>query len=237
MEKFRQDVVTVAGLNLTAQQISAFARYEKDLLDWNSRFNLTAIREKEGIRTKHFLDSLSCLVAMEGRSFSRLIDIGTGAGFPGIPLKIALPHLQLTLVESVGKKVGFCQHVVQALNLDKTEVLQVRAEELAQDPNYREKFDWAVGRAVANMSTLLEYLLPFVRLGGAILAQKGTSGPVETQSSQNAAQLLGGRLRILHKLELPGVVEERYLVVFDKVARTPLHYPRRIGIPSKTPLT
>jgi len=227
----------VAGINLTDQQLLAFARYERELLEWNSRFNLTAIREAEGIRSKHFLDSLSCLIAMEGRTFSRLIDVGTGAGFPGIPLKIVLPHIQLTLVESVGKKAGFCQHVTQVLNLDKTEIVQARAEELAHNPNHRERYDWAVGRAVANMATLLEYLLPFVRLGGSMLAQKGISGPAETQSSQNAARLLGGRLRMLHKLELPGIVEERYLIVIDKIARTPPNYPRRTGVPSKSPLT
>lgn len=236
MDKFKQDVQALIGLKLTTRQVSAFERYEQELLEWNARFNLTAIRDVEGIRCKHFLDSLSCLLVMREPQPGRLVDIGTGAGFPGIPLKIALPNLQLTLVESVGKKADFCRHVVKTLGLERVEVVQARAEELGQNPAIREKYDWAVARAVANMPILLEYLLPLVRVGGAALSQKGQSGPAEAHASEKASNLLGGRLRQIKQVDLPGVAEERYLIVVDKVAATPRNYPRRVGVPAKTPL-
>jgi 16S rRNA (guanine527-N7)-methyltransferase len=240
VEKFCKDVQTLLGLKLTPRQISAFERYETELLAWNEKFNLTAIRDSEGIRTKHFLDSLSCLLVMREPQPNRLVDIGTGAGFPGIPLKIALPGLQLTLVESVGKKADFCRHLVDSLGLERVEVLTCRAEEMGQARQrneYRERFDWAVGRAVASLPVLSEFLLPLVRIGGCMLAQKGESGPVEAQTSENAFKLLGGRLRTVQKLNLPGVVEDRYLVLVDKVAATPGGYPRRVGLPAKRPIT
>jgi 16S rRNA (guanine527-N7)-methyltransferase len=236
MDKLKQDVYMALGITLTARQLAALDCYERELLDWNSRFNLTAIRESEGIRTKHFLDSLSCLLAFRDNPPSRLIDIGTGAGFPGIPLKIILSAMQLTLVESVGKKADFCRHIVTRLNLEHVEVLQDRAEELGRNPKYREKYDWAVARAVANMPTLVEYLLPLARIGGSILMQKGETGPAEAQSAEHATRLLGGHLRQVRKVNLPGIAEDRYLIIVDKVAATPPHYPRRVGIPAKTPL-
>lgn len=213
-----------------------FARYEQELLDWNSRFNLTAIRDADSIRAKHFLDSLSCMLAWRDAPPGSLIDVGSGAGFPGIPLKIVQPGLNLTLVESVGKKAEFCRHVTEALGLEKVEITQQRAEEIGQAPKYRERFDWAVARAVANLPILVEYLLPLVKVGGAILAQKGESGPAEAHASEKAVRLLGGRLRQIIKVDLPSVAEERYLVVIDKVAATPPNYPRRVGVPGKKPL-
>jgi 16S rRNA (guanine527-N7)-methyltransferase len=236
MEKLKQDVKSLLGITLTPRQVAALERYEQELLEWNARFNLTAIRDVEGIRTKHFLDSLSCLLVFRDKPPARLIDIGTGAGFPGIPLKIMLPNLQLTLVESVGKKSDFCCHIVKILNLDRVEVLQARAEEIGQNPKYREQYDWAAARAVANMPTLVEYLLPLVKVGGSALFQKGENGPAEAQSSEKAVRLLGGHLRKLNPITLPGVAEERYLIVVDKIAAAPPQYPRRVGIPLKTPL-
>jgi 16S rRNA (guanine527-N7)-methyltransferase len=236
MEKLAQDAYSLLGIHLSPRQLAMFERYEQELLDWNARFNLTAIRESESIRAKHFLDSLSCILAWRDAPPERLIDIGTGAGFPGIPLKILQPSLNLALVESVGKKAEFCRHVAADLGLEKVEVVQSRAEEIGQMPKYRERFDWAVARAVANLPILVEYLLPLVRVGGAILAQKGESGPAEAHASDKAARLLGGRMRKLIKVDLPGVAEERYLVIIDKVAATPPNYPRRVGVPSKKPL-
>ncbi len=236
MEKLAQDAYSLLGIRLSPRQLAMFERYEQELLDWNARFNLTAIRESEGIRSKHFLDSLSCILAWRDAPPERLIDIGTGAGFPGIPLKILQPSLNLALVESVGKKAEFCRHVATDLGLEKVEVVQSRAEEIGQVPKYREHFDWAVARAVANLPILVEYLLPLVRVGGAILAQKGESGPAEAHASEKAVRLLGGRMRKLIKVDLPGVAEERYLVIIDKVAATPPNYPRRVGVPSKKPL-
>jgi 16S rRNA (guanine527-N7)-methyltransferase len=236
MEKLFQDIKQMLGISLQPRQSAALERYEQELLDWNARFNLTAIRDVEGIRTKHFLDSISCLLVLRDKPPARLIDIGTGAGFPGIPIKIMLPNIQLTLVESVGKKADFCTHIVKTLGLEKVEVLQCRAEDLGQMPRYREQYDWAVARAVAAMPTLAEYLLPLVKIGGAALFQKGENGPAEAQASEKAARLLGGHLRKLNPITLPGVAEERYLIVVDKIAATPPQYPRRVGVPTKTPL-
>lgn len=237
MEKLKQAAQTLLGLKLTSRQITALERYETELLDWNERFNLTAIRDAESIRTKHFLDSFTCLLAMRDAPPARLIDVGTGAGFPGIPLKIIFPNMRLTLVESVGKKANFCQHIVQTLNLDCVTVLTSRAEEVGRLKAQREMYDWAVARAVAGMPVLSEYLLPLVHLGGYMLAQKGESGPAEAQTAEHAIHLLGGRLKQIIPVTLPGVVEERFLVVVQKVAATPPQYPRRPGIPSKQPLT
>ena len=236
MEKLTQDTFNLLDIRLSPRQIAAFERYEAELIDWNSRHNLTAIRESEGIRTKHFLDSLTCVMAWRDNPPNSLIDIGTGAGFPGLPLKILQPSLNLALVESVGKKAEFCRHISNVLGMEKVEVLQSRAEEVGQLPKYRERFDWAVARAVANLPILAEFLLPLVKVGGAVLAQKGESGPAEAHSSERAIRLLGGRLRQLIKVDLPGVAEERYLVIIDKIAATPPNYPRRVGIPAKKPL-
>ncbi len=236
MEKLAQDTFNLLGIRLTPRQLALFARYEQELLDWNARFNLTAIREPEGIRSKHFLDSLSCVMAWRDTPPSSLVDVGSGAGFPGIPLKILQPSLNLALVESVGKKAEFCRHVAASLGLEKVDVVQLRAEEVGQIPKYRERFDWAVGRAVASLPILAEYLLPLVRVGGSALAQKGESGPAEAHASEQAARMLGGRLRQLIKVDRPGVAEERYLVVIDKIAATPPNYPRRVGVPAKKPL-
>jgi 16S rRNA (guanine527-N7)-methyltransferase len=236
MQKLYQDALDLIGLSLTPRQISAFERYEEELREWNSRFNLTAIRDPEGIRSKHFLDSLTCALAWRDNPPASLIDVGTGAGFPGIPLKVFQPSLQLALVESVGKKAEFCRHISARLGLEKVEVIQYRAEEVGQMSRYRERYDWAVARAVAGLPILVEYLLPLVRVGGAVLAQKGETGPAEAQSAERAIRLLGGRLRQLVKVTLPGVADERYLVIMDKVAATPHNYPRRVGVPSKNPL-
>ena len=236
METLIQGALTLLGIQLSPQQVSCFERYERELLEWNEKFNLTAIRDVEGIRIKHFLDSLTCALAWQERPPASLIDVGTGAGLPGIALKILYPHLRLTLVESVGKKADFCRHVVQVLGLEKVEVAQMRAEEVGQQAKHRERYDWAAARAVANLPVLAEYLLPLVRVGGGMLAQKGESGPAEAQAAEKAIVLLGGRLRRLIAVNLPGVAEDRYLVIVDKKSATPPNYPRRVGAPSKAPL-
>lgn len=236
MEKLKQDALALLGIRLTQHQVEALAMYEQELLDWNARFNLTAIRESESIRSKHFLDSLTCWLALRELPPARLVDVGTGAGFPGIPLKILLPKMRLTLVESVGKKAGFCQHVVMKMGLPGVDVITMRAEAAGQDPKHRQQYDWAVARAVASLPVLCEYLLPLVRVGGRVLAQKGESGPAEAHAAERAMRLLGGTLRQVIPVVLPGVAEERYLVVIDKVAASPPQYPRRVGVPAKQPL-
>jgi 16S rRNA (guanine527-N7)-methyltransferase len=236
MEKLAHDALQLFGIHLTGRHVVALMTFERELMAWNEEFNLTAIRDAEGIRTKHFLDSFSCVLAWKENPPRRMIDIGTGAGFPGIPLKILYPSMRLTLVESVGKKANFCRHMVETLKLEATEVVTARGEDVGQMPDHREAYDWAVARAVANLPVLVEYLLPLVQVGGAMLAQKGQSGPAETHKAEKALKLLGGRTRQLIPVTLPGVADERFLVVVDKVAATPPQYPRKPGVPAKKPL-
>ncbi len=236
MEKMARSAQQLFGIHLTGRQMVSLATYERELLAWNEKYNLTAIRDSEGIRTKHFLDSFSCVLAWKASPPEHLIDVGTGAGFPGIPLKILYPNLRLTLVESVGKKAMFCQHIARVLGLEHVDVIQTRAESLGQSPQHREKYDWAVARAVANLNVLSEYLIPLVKVGGKALAQKGESGPAEAQSAEGAMHLLGGKLRQLIPVNLPGVADDRYLILVDKVAATPPKYPRKPGVPAKQPL-
>jgi 16S rRNA (guanine527-N7)-methyltransferase len=236
MRDLAQAARVLTGIQLTPAQIKTFERYEQELLEWNARMNLTAIREPAGIRIKHFLDSLSCLCVMKDTPVDRVIDVGTGAGFPGLPLKIVFPHMRLTLVESVGKKADFCRHAAAVLGLENVEVVQDRAEALGQMREHRQRYDWALARAVAVLPVLAEYLLPLVKVGGAMLAMKGESAPAEAHSAEHAHRVLGGHLRKLVPVTLPTVAEERYLVVVDKLAATPPGYPRRVGLPAKKPL-
>lgn len=236
MDSLIHDAKTIFNVHLTTRQVAALVNYERELIEWNRKFNLTAIRDVESIRSKHFLDSFSCVLAWKANPPRRLVDVGTGAGFPGIPLKIIYPTMHVTLVESVGKKAMFCQHVIQTLGLDDMEVIHARAEDAGHDPAHRETYDWAVARAVANMNILAEYLLPLVKLGGTMLAQKGESGPAEAQSAEKAMKLLGGKLKQLIPVHLPGVADDRYLVLVEKIAATPPRYPRKAGIPMKAPL-
>jgi 16S rRNA (guanine527-N7)-methyltransferase len=226
VETFTQNARQLLGLQLSREQITAFKLLEEELLEWNNRFNLTAIRDKEGIETKHFLDSLTCLMALDLNAAPRsLIDVGTGAGFPGIPLKLMLPNMRLTLVESIQKKAGFCTHVVEKLGLRQVQILPERAEDVGQDPAHRESYDLATARAVAAMPTLVEYLLPLVRIGGLVIMQKGESAQLEALKSEKVIQRLGGKIRVILPVVLPGVADERYLVVLEKVVRTSAEYP------------
>jgi 16S rRNA (guanine527-N7)-methyltransferase len=236
MEKLAQTASDLLGIQLSGNQLAALKAYEAELIAWNKRYNLTAVREPDGIRTKHFLDSMTCLLAMRESPPMRLIDIGTGAGFPGLPLKILMPQCSLSLVESVGKKADFCRHMVAHLKLDGVEVYCTRAEELGHLEQHRQAYDWAVARAVARLPVLMEYLLPLVRIGGHTLAQKGEDALAEAHSAEHAIHLLGGRLKQLIPVSLPGVAEERSLIVVDKIAATPDRYPRRVGVASKNPL-
>ncbi|MFN3491080.1 MAG: 16S rRNA (guanine(527)-N(7))-methyltransferase RsmG [Anaerolineales bacterium] len=236
MDSLIQDAKILFNVHLTARQVMSLITYEKELMEWNQKFNLTAIRDVESIRVKHFLDSYSCVLAWQANPPRRLIDVGTGAGFPGIPLKIIYPTMHVALVESVGKKAMFCQHIVSKLGLENIEVIQTRAEDIGQKKEHRESYDYAVARAVANLNILIEYLLPLVKIGGVILAQKGESAHAEAQSAEKAMKLLGGKLKQIIPVHLPGVADERYLVLIDKVHAAPAGYPRKAGIPSKNPL-
>ncbi|RLC63793.1 MAG: 16S rRNA (guanine(527)-N(7))-methyltransferase RsmG, partial [Chloroflexota bacterium] len=215
------------NVTLTERHLTAFETYYQELVAWNRRFNLTAITDWEGVLVRHFLDSLSCLKALpraELAAGARVIDVGTGAGFPGLPLKIVCPGIRLTLLEATGKKVAFLKHLVRLLELKGVEVIHGRAEEVGRHPDHRERYDWVLARAVAEMPTLAEYLLPLVRVGGTALAQKGEGATAEVHEADAAITKLGGRVRQLVPVELRGLAETRYLVVVDKVAATPEQY-------------
>lgn len=223
-------------LNLSRRQLMTFEAYAGLLVDWNARYNLTAITKPGEIAVKHFLDSLTCLLAMGVPGTGRLIDVGSGAGFPGLPIKIVCPQVHVALVESTGKKVEFCRHVIDELGLKDAEVIHERGEDVGHQDSHRESYDWAVARAVAPLPVLVEYLFPFVRVGGLAIAQKGETGPAEAQAAEAGLRILGGRIRQLMPIQLPRVAETRYLVVMGKEAATPSEYSRRPGIPAKRPL-
>ena len=236
-ELLQEEFFTLVGQKFEPYQLEAAQRYADLLSEWNQKINLTAITTPEEIRRKHFLDSLSCMLVIKDTPTHRMIDIGTGAGFPGLPLKILHPEMHLTLVESVAKKTNFLSLIVQELGLKPVEVITERAEIVGQDPAHRERYDWAVARAVAGLTVLVEYLLPLTRVGGFALAQKGDTALEEIKAAQPAIATLGGQVRDPVQVVLPGVPEKRYLVVIEKIHPTPAQYPRRVGIPSKRPLS
>lgn len=222
------------GLFLTSLQVERFQRYYDELVGWNRRVNLTAIVDYEEVQVKHFLDSLTVAPLID--ESCRLLDVGTGAGFPGIPLKILFPDIALTLVESVKKKAAFLDHLVDCLGLDGVEVIAERAEVMAHDERYRERYDVVVSRGVADLATLAELTLPFCVVGGLFIAMKKGDIENEVMAADNAIHTLGGRLREERRVELKELGEDRVLVVVDKLASTPGRYPRRAGIPKKRPL-
>jgi 16S rRNA (guanine527-N7)-methyltransferase len=229
------------GIQLTAQQRADFERYAQELIEWNQKFNLTAITDYEQVQIRHFLDSLSCLAAEEARTALKrptpcVIDVGSGAGFPGIPLKIVCPNMHLTLLEATGKKVTFLEHIIDQLHLRNVVAIKSRAEELAHDPAHRQRYDLVLARAVADLPVLMEYTLPFCAIGGWVVAQKGESGAAEAWSADRAISILGGELRRVMPVTLTGLPEDRSLVIVQKVSSTPVDYPRRPGMPAKRPL-
>ncbi len=223
-------------LEISREAQQAFSLYADELLDWNTRMNLTAITDPEAIEMRHFLDSLSVKLATSFTPGMRVIDVGTGAGFPGLPLRFVFPFIELTLLEATTKKAGFLEHITSLLNLNNVTILNARAEEAGQDRTVREQYDLVLARAVAQMPVLAEYLLPLCKVGGRCIALKGESAAAEAQSAQNALRILGGHLTKIVTVELPQVVETHYLVVIEKTAATPPQYPRRPGVPSKRPL-
>ncbi len=240
------------GLMLGPRHLAAFETYYRELAAWNERFNLTAISGYDEVQRRHFVDSLTCLLALPGHERDgafpdtvpvqtgqpglRCIDVGSGAGFPGLPIKLLMPDLHLTLLEATGKKCTFLQHMVEVLDLQGVEVIQGRAEELGHAPEHREHYDVALARAVARMSTLMEYCLPLCRVGGRLIAHKGEDAPDEAVAATQAIETLGGKLVAVKRLNVPVLPGHRYLVVVDKIARTPERFPRQSGLPAKRPL-
>ena len=224
------------GAPLSARQVAQFAAYEALLLEWNERIALTAIREPRQMRLRHFLDALSCVAATGPLDGQALIDVGSGAGFPGLPLKILYPDLRLTLVDSVAKKARFLEVVAAELALREVTVIAERAEVLGQDPAHREGYDWVTARAVAELRVLAELLLPLCRVGGRALAQKGESAAEELTAAAPAIAALGGGAAQFLPVHRPETDAPHYLVVIAKAAPTDPRYPRRAGIPTKRPL-
>ena len=226
----------VLGIVIREKQIEAFNYYENLLINENRQYNLTALKQPDEIRIKHFLDSLTCFHFISADSPTRIVDVGTGAGFPGIPLKIVNPLIHLTLVESAEKKAMFCKKIVGALGLNHVDIFHIRAEEIGRDTNFRETFDWAVARAVAPLVTLSEYLLPLVKVGGGVVVQKGKKAVTEIESSKIAISKFGGEINQLKTFRLPVFDESRTLISILKIHSTPQAYPRRSGVPTKKPI-
>ena len=224
------------GLELSTMQLDQFARYADRLIEWNARFNLTTITNPREIVIRHFLDSLSAARAVPPGP-ARLIDVGAGAGFPGLPIKLARPEVALTLLEATHKKCDFLQAVVDELQLADVLIVNARAEDAGHDPLYREAYDVAIARGVGEMPVLIEYLLPLVKIGGVAVAQKSREVIQDVERAEFAITTLGGRLDDIVSVSVPELNEARYLVVIEKIAATPEKYPRRAGMPAKKPLS
>ena len=227
---------TEYGLNLTEDQISAFNKYYELLYEWNKKINLTAITEPKDVAIKHMVDSLSCFKADLFKENTSLIDVGTGAGFPGLPLKIFYPSLKLTLLDSLNKRVKFLQLVVDELGLKDVEVIHARSEEAARNKKYREKFDLATARAVGRLPIICEYCLPFVKDGGTFIALKGRQYEEEATQAQKAIKVLGGEISDIMPVKLPEIDDKRAVIYIKKIKSTPKTYPRKAGTPERNPI-
>lgn len=239
MRKLVQGAIKL-GIELNQKQLNQFELYYRELIGWNTKFNLTAITDYHEVQIKHFLDSLTVASALSKNEIEQtdltIIDVGSGAGFPGIPLKIIFPEPKLVLLESVAKKTTFLRHIIHKLELKNVEVLNCRAEEAAHLPSYREQFALVVSRAVAPLPTLVELTLPFCRIGGKFIAQKKGEISQELEKARRAIAVLGGKLGQIKRMDLDEFEDVRYLVIIDKISSTPSGYPRRPGMPKRRPI-
>lgn len=233
LEKFLKGLEEL-HIQLTEEQIQQFIKYYEMLVEKNKVMNLTAITEFDEVIEKHFLDSLSLIKVYDLKKDISVLDMGTGAGFPGIPLKIAFPELKVTLADSLNKRILFLQEVIDELHLEKIEAVHARAEELGKNKAYREMYDLVVSRAVANLSSLEEYCVPFVKIGGNFISYKSGEIEEEVANAKNATFLLGGKVKDVYKFDL--YEQKRSFVIIEKVKGTPKTYPRKAGTPTKTPL-
>jgi len=228
------------GLELSSTQTKQFELYYQELTEWNTRINLTSITDYEEVQIKHFFDSITVTLALAKEEMDKpdlsIIDIGTGAGFPGLPLKILLDQSRLVLLDSIAKKAAFLRHISQKLKLSNVEVVTGRAEEIARLPSYRQQFDLVVSRAVASLPTVVELALPFCRIGGKFIAQKKGEISREIDRAGKAINVLGGKLNQVRGIEFEELSDERCLVIIDKICPTPEEYPRRPGMPKRRPL-
>ena len=233
--QFEKDL-NVLGVTLTKEQIDQFLKYYELLVEWNGFMNLTAITDYDEVMKKHFVDSLSLIKTYDMSKKVKVIDVGTGAGFPGLALKIAYPNLQVTLLDSLNKRINFLNEVILQLGLTGVETIHGRAEDFAKPDKLRGKFDLCVSRAVANLSTLSEYCLPFVKVGGEFISYKSEKINEEMAVAQKAINILGGKFDRSEEFTLPDSDIYRNLVVIKKVKETPKKYPRKAGLPAKEPI-
>lgn len=232
---FEKDV-SVLGVSLSEQQVENFLVYYEMLTEWNQVMNLTAITEYDDVMKKHFVDSISLIKAFDVRKKVSVIDVGTGAGFPGLALKIAFPQLEVTLLDSLNKRIHFLDAVIEKLNLSGVKTIHGRAEDFARPGKLRESFDLCVSRAVANLSTLSEYCLPFVKVNGCFVSYKSEKVISELAAAKGAVSLLGGKMKEQIEFQLPDSDFDRNLIVIEKIKKTPATFPRKAGLPSKEPL-
>lgn len=223
-------------LSISEKQEEQFMKYYELLVEWNKVMNLTGITEFDEVMRKHFLDSLSIVKAIEKKENIRVLDVGTGAGFPGIPLKIMFPEWDVVLLDSLNKRIKFLNEVIEKLGLEKICTIHGRAEDFARKEEYREKFDLVVSRAVANLSSLSEYCLPYVKERGAFVSYKASNVEEEVKEAKKAVAVLGGNLEKIVEFQLPDTDIDRTMLVIQKIKKTPAKYPRKAGLPSKEPI-
>lgn len=219
---------------LSDEQVNKFYKYMSLLIEWNEKINLTAITEPKDIILKHFIDSMT--ISKYIKDSDRIIDVGTGAGFPGIPIKIIKEENEIVLLDSLNKRISFLNEVIKELGLNNINCIHSRAEEAGRNKNFREKFDISTSRAVANMSVLSEYLIPFTKMGGKVIFMKGSEIEQELEDSKNAIKLLGGKINKIDNFYLPNSDMQRNIILIDKIEKTNSKYPRKPGMPAKEPI-
>lgn len=234
--QFIKNKIEKMDIEISEKQCNQFFIYYEMLVEKNKVMNLTGITDFEEVVTKHFVDSISLVKSVDVNSFQTMIDVGTGAGFPGIPIKIMFPELKITLMDSLNKRILFLNEVISRLELDNIELIHGRAEDTARDKNYREKFDLCVSRAVANISTLSEYCLPFVKKNGIFVCYKAGNSLDEIETGKNAIKILGGEIEKVIDFNLPDTDISRKIINIQKRNITPKRYPRKAGTPSKEPI-
>ncbi len=236
MKRFLQDKLEMLSVEVDRKKIDQFNQFYDLIVEWNNVMNLTAITDYKDVVEKHFLDSLSIERILKLDDIKAVMDVGTGAGFPGMPLKIIYPELKITLLDSLNKRVKFLNEVIRQLELKNIDAIHGRAEDIGKNENYREKYDLCVSRAVANLATLSEYCMPFVKVGGVFVSYKSGDIDEEVLKSKKAISLFGGKIDEVVKFQLPGTDINRAFVKIKKIKGTPKKYPRKSGIPSKEPL-